>query len=147
VTERPFGALADEELAPPFLAAGFRSLPADETSHLLVSPGGEIFRITLDPHEGVGVDFLLRGDDGGWRSYDLGLFLVRRADRAGIPRTRLPGGTLNEGRIRTELRFMRKLVDAVGQDLLSPDRLWLAGYPWPSTPVHTEVGAWLDTNV
>ncbi|MDX1997342.1 MAG: hypothetical protein SF066_06455 [Thermoanaerobaculia bacterium] len=135
MTKPDFGALVVEELAPPFLAAGFRSLAEDERSHFLTSPSGEVLRLTLEPRDGVAVDYLVPGEGGGWRSYEMGLYLVKRADKARIPRTRLPGGPLNEERIRRELNFFRSLFEAVGQDLLAPGHEWLSDYPWPSTPL------------
>jgi hypothetical protein len=136
VTICGFGALVEEELAPPFQAAGFRSMAQDDESHLLISPNRDVLRVTLDPREGVEVDYLVRQDGDRWHSYGLGLFLVKRADRARIPRTRLSGGPMNEGRIRTELRFYRNLIDAVGQDLLATNRTWVAEYPWQIGRAH-----------
>lgn len=143
--EPNFTHLVAEELAPPFAAAGFRTVADGAARQLLVSPTGGVLCASLDPREGVEVDYLDRAPEGCWHRYGLGLFLVKRADRAGIPRTRLPGGPLTEERLRTELRFFRRLLEAVGQDILTDDRRWLEDFPWSATPLPADTGRELDS--
>jgi|CXWL01.1.fsa_nt_gi hypothetical protein len=143
--ETHFAQLVAEELAPPFAVAGFRTVADGAARQLLVSPAGGVLCASIDPREGVEIDYLDRGPEDGWRRYGLGLFLVKRADRAGIPRTRLPGGPLTEERLRTELRFFRRLLEAVGQDILADDRAWLHDFPWSATPLPADAGRELDS--